>query len=96
MATYQALKEQAEALAVKIERARLSEVQSVIANIRELAAEYRLTSEDVFGHAHGKRRGRAASSANAKYRDPVTGATWTGRGRPPDWIKDKDRRRFLA
>jgi DNA-binding protein H-NS len=32
----------------------------------------------------------------AKYRDPVTGATWSGRARPPAWIKDaKDRSRFL-
>jgi DNA-binding protein H-NS len=32
----------------------------------------------------------------AKYRDPVTGATWSGRARPPAWIKDaKDRSKFL-
>ena len=23
----------------------------------------------------------------AKYRDPATGATWTGRGKPPGWMK---------
>nr|WP_321968421.1 H-NS histone family protein [Burkholderia cepacia] len=32
----------------------------------------------------------------AKYRDPKTGATWSGRGRAPAWIKDaKNRDRFL-
>ncbi|MGN4224231.1 H-NS family nucleoid-associated regulatory protein, partial [Burkholderia gladioli] len=31
-----------------------------------------------------------------KYLDPKTGATWSGRGRPPEWIKNaKDRDRFL-
>jgi len=25
-----------------------------------------------------------------QYRDPVTGATWSGRGKPPAWIRDKD------
>lgn len=95
MATYKALKEQAEALARRIEEARLIEVQSVIANIRELAAEYRLSAEDIFGNPRGKRSARGASSANAKYRDPMTGACWSGRGRPPDWIKGKDRNRFL-
>lgn len=31
-----------------------------------------------------------------KYRDPATGATWTGRGKPPLWIKDAaDRTPFL-
>jgi DNA-binding protein H-NS len=32
----------------------------------------------------------------AKYRDPKSGATWSGWARPPLWIKDvKDRSRFL-
>jgi DNA-binding protein H-NS len=58
-----------------------------------------------------RRRGRPAGSKNtvrtaaaktaktapvAKYRDPVSGATWSGRARPPAWIKDaKDRSKFL-
>ncbi|WP_457844072.1 H-NS family nucleoid-associated regulatory protein [Staphylococcus aureus] len=29
-----------------------------------------------------------------KYRDPATGATWTGRGKPPNWIVGKDRTPF--
>jgi DNA-binding protein H-NS len=40
------------------------------------------------------------ASANGKlapkYRDPKTGATWSGHARPPAWIRDvKDRSRFL-
>lgn len=30
-----------------------------------------------------------------KYRDPKTGATWSGRGKPPNWIVGKNRDRFL-
>lgn len=30
----------------------------------------------------------------AKYRDPETGATWTGRGRAPSWMIGEDRSRF--
>jgi DNA-binding protein H-NS len=30
-----------------------------------------------------------------KYRDPATGATWTGRGKPPNWINGKDRDSML-
>lgn len=30
-----------------------------------------------------------------KYRDPVSGATWSGLARPPAWIKDRDRAPFL-
>lgn len=58
-----------------------------------------------------RKRGRPAGSRNEastaavkstgpkvppKYRDPVTGATWSGRARPPAWIKNvKDRSKFL-
>jgi DNA-binding protein H-NS len=48
------------------------------------------------------RRGTAASSKStlqtgvAKYRDPKSGKTWTGRGKPPLWIVGvKDRTPFL-
>jgi DNA-binding protein H-NS len=48
------------------------------------------------------RRGRATSAKAglqtgvAKYRDPKTGKTWTGRGKPPLWIAGaKDRQAFL-
>jgi DNA-binding protein H-NS len=43
---------------------------------------------------------KAKSTSNgklpAKYRDPKTGATWSGWARPPAWIKDvRDRSKFL-
>jgi DNA-binding protein H-NS len=31
----------------------------------------------------------------AKYRDPATGATWTGRGKEPAWIRGLDKKAFL-
>ncbi|WP_414144191.1 H-NS family nucleoid-associated regulatory protein [Burkholderia stagnalis] len=30
-----------------------------------------------------------------KYRDPQTGATWSGRGREPLWITGRSREQFL-
>lgn len=30
-----------------------------------------------------------------KYKDPISGKTWSGRGSVPNWIKDKDRTPFL-
>jgi DNA-binding protein H-NS len=32
----------------------------------------------------------------AKYRDPLTGASWSGRGRAPKWIEGKSRADFLV
>ncbi|MBW4490903.1 MAG: H-NS histone family protein [Trichocoleus desertorum ATA4-8-CV12] len=31
----------------------------------------------------------------AKYYDPSSGATWSGRGKPPKWIDGKERDSFL-
>src|SRR5260370_26373230 len=45
-----------------------------------------------------KSKGKAADNGKlpAKYRNPKTGATWSGWARPPLWIKDvKDRTKFL-
>jgi DNA-binding protein H-NS len=30
-----------------------------------------------------------------KFRNPLTGDTWTGRGKPPKWIQNLDRDQFL-
>ncbi|AOK45334.1 H-NS family nucleoid-associated regulatory protein [Burkholderia vietnamiensis] len=96
MATYKELKAQMGALAEKAEAARVAEFQAVIDDIRSKVAEYGITEKDIFG----TRRSRSAKQANvpveAKYRDPKTGATWSGRGRAPAWITDvKNRNRFL-
>jgi DNA-binding protein H-NS len=37
----------------------------------------------------------AVRKVEPKYRDPVSGATWTGRGITPKWIIDKNREDFL-
>jgi DNA-binding protein H-NS len=45
-----------------------------------------------------KAKGATAAKGKmpAKYRDPKTGATWSGHARPPAWIKNvKDRTKFL-
>ena len=31
----------------------------------------------------------------ARYRDPVSGKEWSGRGNAPLWIRGKDRRKFV-
>jgi DNA-binding protein H-NS len=82
-----------------------------LAKIRELMNKHGLSVADVETFL-GKKRGRkalpkvangAAKSARGntkpvapKYADPKSGATWSGRGRAPAWIKNaKDRSRFL-
>jgi DNA-binding protein H-NS len=75
----------------------------VIGKIRDLMEKHGLTVADIDAHAGGKKRGRkpgskavASATTQAKYRDPKTGATWTGHGRAPAWIASaKDRTKFL-
>jgi len=98
-AKIQKLQAQAEALATK-------KSSVVIERIKHLMAEHGLTTADIDAHiGSSEKRGRklgvkaaAKSSASAaKYRDPKTGATWTGHGRAPVWIANaKDRSKFLV
>lgn len=95
MATYHELKAQLADLARRAEEAKALEIQAVIDDIRAKVAEYGLTEEDIFGRRSRAQTKRAFISI-PKYRDPKTGAEWTGHGRAPAWIKAvKDRTAFL-
>lgn len=89
--SYKELLAQREALEAQIEAARKAEVDSAVQQIRALIATYGLTQDDIFPQAKVK---STRSTVEPKYRDPVTGQTWTGRGKPPAWIKDQDRAKF--
>lgn len=82
-----------------------------LTRIRELMHKHGLTVADIEGFV-AKRRGRKPATTQAKaaakapravvhhvapkYADPKTGATWSGRGLAPLWIRDvKDRSKFL-
>lgn len=92
MTTVAQLLAQKAALEAQIDAARKAENADAIAKVKALIAEHGLTLQDIFG---GAKRGRKASgSVAAKYRDPATGATWTGRGKAPKWIDGKDRAQF--
>lgn len=41
---------------------------------------------DLFPGAAGGKSKKSASKGEARYRDPATGSTWTGRGRKPKWL----------
>lgn len=80
-------------LEAQIKAARDEEIGSALATIRALVAEFGLTPADVFPSSRAVRSNKGATVA-PKYRDPATGATWTGRGKAPRWIADKDRAQF--
>lgn len=92
MSNYKALLDQKAALDAQIADALKIEKATAVAQARNLAAQYGLTAEDVFPAASTKSTGNVGQP---KYRDPATGVTWTGRGKPPNWILGKDRTPFL-
>lgn len=94
MTTYQELLAQRAELEKKIEAERAIERAKALTTVRELCAEHGITADDLAPSA-SKKQPRATGVVPAKYRDPATGATWTGRGKEPTWIRDKDRDAFL-
>ncbi len=98
MISYKDLLKQREALEQQINEARQREVASALAQVRSLVAEFGLTVQDVFPSGRASVRGRGATAGSKvppKYRDPATGKTWTGRGKPPNWMPKEDREQFL-
>jgi DNA-binding protein H-NS len=96
MSQYADLKAQIVKLQAQAEEARRTEIDNVVADIRQKIAEYGLTAQDL-GFAVAAKRGRPPKKAPlpAKYQDPKSGNTWSGRGKPPKWIVGKNRERFL-
>lgn len=101
MATLAAIEKQIAELKKKADGLRQAEAKSAIAQARELIQRFGLTAEDLGLSGRGSKRvAKAASKAKApgapKYRDPATGKTWTGHGKPPGWIAGvADRSAFL-
>ncbi len=107
MATLESLKARIAKLQAQAEAIVKKDSSAVIEKIRGIMEKHGITTADIDAHIGGgaKKRGRkpgvkaaAKSSASAaKYRDPKTGATWTGHGRAPAWIASaKDRSKFLV
>ena len=104
MATLAQLENQIHKLQRRADALREKKSVEVIARIQALMKEYGLTTADLAkaGLGTGKKRGRPFGSKNVsgaktahakgklppKYRDPQSGATWSGHARPPAWIKD--------
>ncbi|MDC6176264.1 DNA-binding protein [Ralstonia solanacearum] len=94
MATYKDLLAQKTKLEEQLEAARQKELATVTEQVRQVVQEYGLTAEDIgLAPKRGKRAG-AKTPVAPKYRDPKTGATWSGRGRAPAWL-GKNRDKFL-
>jgi DNA-binding protein H-NS len=87
MTSLSELMAQKEALEKRIAETRESERSEAIQKIRTLMAEYGLTTADLNNKAPPRGSSRKGKRVPAKYRDPVSGNTWSGRGLQPKWLK---------
>jgi DNA-binding protein H-NS len=90
MSTVAELMAQKAEIEKKIADAQREERASAIAQVRSLMAQYGLTVADLASRSASAPRaatGKAVSKVAAKYRDAVTGNTWSGRGLKPNWLK---------
>ncbi|WP_047472362.1 H-NS histone family protein [Delftia sp. ZNC0008] len=92
MTDYKTLLQQKAELDARIAEVMKTEKAGAVAEVRTLVQQYQLTELDVFPASGSKVKGLAGAP---KFRDPETGATWTGRGKPPNWINGKEREQFL-
>lgn len=76
---------------------RREELKNIISKIKY----FEISPQECFGKKILVQTKKAAAQSfpktnkvNAKYRNPATNETWTGRGKAPLWIKDKDRKLF--
>jgi DNA-binding protein H-NS len=92
MASYVELKQQADALFQQAEELRQAEIRMVFDDIREKMAMYGLTVADLVKFLGHKTPAAATASTKppkpAKYRDKISGKTWSGQGRKPSWMPD--------
>ena len=90
MSTVAELMAQKAEIEKKIAEAQREERSSAIAQVRALMAQHGLTVADLSSRTTSAPRAIATKSVSkvaAKYRDPATGNTWSGRGLKPNWLK---------
>jgi DNA-binding protein H-NS len=84
-----ALEKQSAAIEKQIQDAQRSERAGVLNQIKALMSQHDLTIEDLGANAGAasKKSANAGKKVAAKYRNPSTGETWTGRGLQPKWLQ---------
>lgn len=95
MPTYQEYYEQIAKLQALAEQARQDELVEARRKVRELMDAYNLTPSDFAKSTKKAKQVQKKGMVQAKYRDPDSGATWTGRGRAPRWLNGGEKEKFL-
>lgn len=71
----------------EIEKLIRTERHAVIAEMKKNIKKYGIQPSDLWNDMSS--RSHKLRNLPAKYRNPETGEEWSGRGRPPPWIRDE-------
>lgn len=93
MTSYADYVEQIAKLQSLAEAARKDEINGAIQKIRDLMQLHGVTVDDLSSGTRSK-VSKATGPVAAKFKNPESGETWTGRGRAPRWLDGKDKEQF--
>ncbi|EYC50983.1 H-NS histone [Hylemonella gracilis str. Niagara R] len=79
----------------RIAELRQQERDAALRTVRELVAKHKFTAKEISQPPAGAAPASPADAVDAKYRNPETGETWSGRGRAPAWLEGANKDQFL-
>jgi DNA-binding protein H-NS len=93
---YEELQAKIADLQAQAARVKEEEKEQAIGMARTMISAYGITARDLGLDKSPKSKTgpKAGNKIAAKYRDPATGATWSGRGKTPRWINGADRSQY--
>jgi DNA-binding protein H-NS len=93
---YEELQAKIADLQAQAEQVKAEEKAQSIAMARTMISAYGITARDLGLDKSPKLKAgpKPGNKIAAKYRDPQSGATWSGRGKTPKWISGFDRSQY--
>lgn len=93
--TVEELAAERERIDAEIRAQQQAQKTAVIDQIKAVMLTYHISLEELVDAMGGLKIKRKGVKAKQKYRDPISGKTWSGRGKEPVWIRGKNREDFL-
>jgi DNA-binding protein H-NS len=93
---YEELQAKIADLQAQAARVKEEEKEQAIGMARTMISAYGITAKDLGLDKMVKAKSgpKVGNKIAAKYRDPQSGATWSGRGKTPRWINGADRSQY--
>jgi DNA-binding protein H-NS len=93
---YEELRAKAAEILAQAEQVKAEERQKTIDTVRVMISTYGITAKDLGLDKSPKAKSgpKPGNKVSPKYRDPQSGATWSGRGKTPRWINGADRSQY--